>query len=292
MSSSTTSVILQPHHVHNLILILRRSNAHYSRVASRIRASFASTGYAKTRAQDLGLTVDVVAAVNCPQKQVSVIPLPILEVVTPPCEAIQSVIRTRPVLTCSIPPVVQTITSPNGTTSALSTGSVHSSITIASGQPKNASVRSYWSAVTDDEDLFPRDAIDADSSDVRSTEPVEAQAVWQPLDAHIDEDDFVWNMDLQYPEDSASMDVCISPSSGSEAGSESSDHSGSSSASSFSGPVTPPETLPLMIRIKRKSMEIRDSDCEDDMTDKRVRVFRDEAIRHQRRNVIRIPARR
>ncbi|KAG6899225.1 hypothetical protein C0993_012095 [Termitomyces sp. T159_Od127] len=268
MPSSNASN-LQPHHIHNLILILRRSNAYYTHIASRIRDSFASTRHAKTRAQDLGLSIDVVAAVNCPHKQVSVIPLPILEVVTPPCELIQSTTRTRPVLTCSIPPVIQTITSPNGTTSALSTGSVHSPITIASGQPKNGRVRSHWSAVTDDEDLFPRDAIDNDSSDVRATEQVEPPAVWQPLDAHIDEDAL---MDLQYPEDaSASMDICISPSSGSEAGSESSDNSGSSSASSFSGPATPP-SLPLMIRIKRKSIEIRDSDCEDDMTDKRVRV--------------------
>ncbi|KAG5339732.1 hypothetical protein E4T56_gene8222 [Termitomyces sp. T112] len=291
MPSSTT--LLQPHHLRNLILILRRSNAYYTHVASCIRASFTPTGHAKTRAQNLGLTIDVVAAVNCPHKQVSLIPLPIIEVVTPP-EVTRpqppSVSLKRPALTCSIPPVVQTITSPNGTTSALSTGSNYSSITLASGQKSHVNVHSRWSAITDDGDLFPRDATDIDSRDVRATEQGEPPAVWQPLDVHIDEDAIAWDMDLQYPEDS-SMDVCISPSSGSEAGSESSDSDNSESSSAFAGPVTPPdveETLPLMIRIKRKSMEIHETNYNDDMSDKRMKVFQDGAGR----NVIRIPARR
>ncbi|KAG6874146.1 hypothetical protein C0995_005564 [Termitomyces sp. Mi166 len=293
-SSSSTATLLQPLHIRRLMFILRRSNAHYTHVASRIRASFTPTRHAKTHAQNLGLTIDVVAAVNCPHKQVSVIPLPIIEVVTPPAEVIrpQSVAQKRPVLTCSIPQVVQTITSPNGTTSALSSGSVYSSVTLPSCQLGNANVRSHWSAISDDGDLFPRDATDVDSINVRVVEQVEPPAVWQPLDVSIDEDAIVWDMDLQYPEDSSpSMDVCNSPSSGSEAGSESFDSS-ESSESSFSGPVTPPEaqeTLPLMIRIKRKSIETH-NDSDDEASDKRMRVFQDEEPHS--RFVIRIPARR
>ncbi|KAG6906764.1 hypothetical protein DXG01_012240 [Tephrocybe rancida] len=318
-STITATTPLQPHHLRNLILILRRANAHYTHVASCIRASLTPTRHAKIRAQNLGLTVDIVRAVNCPHKAVSVIPLPIIEAVTPPLEYIRqvasSVIQRRPALTCTIPtdPVVQTITSPNGTTSALSTGSAYSSITLTSALQAasvNAS-RSHWSATTDDDERFPRDATIVGARSVRAAQP-EPAALWQPLDIPIDEDAMVWDLDLQYPEDSSAMDISpitsdpsvssttvspsSSPSSGSEAGSESSDTSESSVSSSV-GPVTPPTgvaCLPLKIRIKRKSMEIRDIDeIEDDnMSDKRVRVFHSDPSQTQRRNVIRIPARR
>ncbi|KAG6820218.1 hypothetical protein H0H93_003719 [Arthromyces matolae] len=291
---------LPPNLLHNLILILRRANVYYSDVAACIRATHAPTHHAKARAQTLGLSVNIAAAVNCPQKHVSVIPLPIIEVVTPPLEPIQLPVTNsgRPVLTCVIPPVVQTITSPNGTTSSLY------SVTLSSGNTANAT-RSHWSAV-DDEDLFPRDATEADSINVRATEQAEPYAVWQPLDVHIDETVVDWELDMQYPVDSSDMDIspCASassvssslmssPTSASEAGSESSDTS-ESSVSSFSGPATPTNdevSLPLMIRIKRKSMEICDGNNGHDISDKRVKVV-DSPLQYQRRNVIRIPARK
>ncbi|KAG6863946.1 hypothetical protein C0991_001749 [Blastosporella zonata] len=305
MSSTSAYATLQPHHLHNLILILRHANARYSNLAACIRASLTPTRHAKHRAQNLGLTVNIIAAVNCPQSSVSVIPLPIIEIVSP--LPVQCIVQKRPVLTCTIP-VMQTITSPNGTTSALSTASAYSAVTLTSAQPvKPANVpKSHWSAVTDDDERFPRDATSIDACSVRAVEQT-AGLLWQPLNVPIDEDAMDWDLDLLYPQDSPVMDIspCTSassvssttvsptssPSSGSEAGSESSESSESSA-----GPITPPSaevSLPLMIPMKRKSMEIRDIDdiADDNMSDKRVRVDA-ESTQTQHRNVIRMPARR
>ncbi|KAG6855709.1 hypothetical protein H0H87_011834 [Tephrocybe sp. NHM501043] len=280
-STSTYATPLQAHHLSNLILILRRANARYSHLAACVRSSFTPTRHAKSRAQKLRLTVDITAAVNCPQREVSNIPLPIIEIVSP-----LPVVQKRPVLTCTIPngPVMQTITSPNGTTSALSTASAYSAVTLTSAKPANA-VRSHWSVITDDED-FPRDVTARDARSVRAVAQTDTAGCWQPLNVPIDEEAMVWELDLQYTQDSTAMDISpsmsassvpstvailspLSPSSGSEAGSESSETSDSST-----GPVTPPSSLPLIIRIKRKSMENRDVDEIDayNMSDKRVRV--------------------
>ncbi|KAG6810362.1 hypothetical protein H0H92_012170 [Tricholoma furcatifolium] len=300
-SSSFPASPLQPHHLQNLIYILRNANARYTHIATLARASLAPTRHAKRRATNLGLTVDIIKAINCPQKAVSVIPLPIVEVVTPLEYITKPVPSVRPVLKCTIPSV-QTIT-PNGTISALTSGSVYSSITLTSAKPPNtvnAPAHSHWSCASDDSDRFPRDATDMGAGNVRAAEQGEPMAIWQPLNVEIDEDPIEWDLNLRGPQDASNMMMDVSPcatassdespcspGSGSEAGSESSESSGSSE------PVTPPSSLaPLFIRIKRKSMEIRDSDDDDDVTgcDKRLRVL--QATAPQRMNIIRIPARK
>ncbi|KAF8899458.1 hypothetical protein BD779DRAFT_1667125 [Infundibulicybe gibba] len=75
--------VLKPHHIRNLILILRQANAHYSRVAASVRRSLRPTHHAKMRAQRLGLGVNTEKAVALAHKHVSVIPLPILDIPTP-----------------------------------------------------------------------------------------------------------------------------------------------------------------------------------------------------------------
>ncbi|KAF8060876.1 hypothetical protein FPV67DRAFT_311326 [Lyophyllum atratum] len=313
---------LQPYHIRNLILILRRANAHYTYVASRIRATLQPTRHARRRAQRLGLTIDVGAAVKCPQKQVSNIPLPVLEVspghalsypyataspLSPPIVSIRKQPKVvderllgkgRPALKCSIPTVL-TRTSPNGTTSALSSGSVYSSISLSSGPPakKDASAIRYssrWFA-TEDQD-YPHNATEVGASPVRAApalQQVESEAQWQLLDVPIDEDEMDWDLELQYPEDVCDMDVSPATSASSESSSSSSaSESNSDSIASSPSPATPSSgdvALPLMIRIKRKSMEVRD----EDLVEKRPRVYHndDEVARPLRRNVIRIPAR-
>ncbi|KAG5651977.1 hypothetical protein H0H81_006751 [Sphagnurus paluster] len=307
MSSPSNPAALQPNHIRNLILILRRANAHYTYVASRIRASLKPTQHARTRAQNLGLRVNIEKAHNCPQKQVSVVPLPIIEVSPPPIalapipyqssRSVDMAIdnhepKRRPALKCAIPPAVLTRTSPNGTTSALSSGqfsAVSLSSAISVRKPPTIRYSSRWFA-TEDEG-YPRNAVEAGASLVLAApamQQAQLETKWAPLDVPIDEDAMDWGLELQYPEDVCdSMD--ISPTnSASSSGSGSA--SGSTPASS-AGPATPRcgEPSPLMIRIKRKSMEVRN---DNDSFEKRPRVFYKEEVTQSRRNVIRIPARR
>ncbi|GLB36690.1 hypothetical protein LshimejAT787_0309770 [Lyophyllum shimeji] len=294
MSSPSTPAALSPlqtYQIRNLILILRRANAYYSYVAARIRASLQPTRHARRRAQLLGLTINVAAAVKCPQKQVSHIPLPVIELspavalAPPPIAA-----KTRPALRCVIPaPAVLLRTSPNGTTSALSSSSVYSSVTLSSAAP-------------------------AAVSHARATEDERNEAQWQHLDVPIDEDPIDWGLELQYPDpypcspdadvDACDMEMDVSPASTASSDASAAGSNADSSAES-TGPVTPAEnemamgmTMPLTIRIKRKSVEVRGDD-HDEMFEKRARVFHnDDEVQPcghgyaQRRNVIRIPARR
>ncbi|KAJ6614904.1 hypothetical protein B0H10DRAFT_2262054 [Mycena sp. CBHHK59/15] len=80
-SSSNTPAPLPAHRLVRLSSILRAANARYARVA----------------ASKLGLALDIKKAVNCPERQVSVIPLPILD--TAPSPAPSSAPRARPALT-------------------------------------------------------------------------------------------------------------------------------------------------------------------------------------------------
>ncbi|KAG5642567.1 hypothetical protein DXG03_002554 [Asterophora parasitica] len=308
-SQYTPASPLQPYHIRNLILILRRANDHYAHVAARIRASLRPTRHAHKRAQRLGLTINVQDAVNCPQKMVSVIPLPIIEVSPAPAapaplpytevghsirrQARAEPLQRRPALKCAIPvPAIMTRTSPNGTTSALSSGSHYSSVTLTSAapaqqQPSAIRYSSRWFATVDEG--YPRNATEACAAEVRAA-PVMQRAQptpqeWDILDVPIDEDAMDWGLELQYPEDVSEMEDFSPSDSASTSGSGSSLSSGTS-ASNSNGPVTP--VSPLMIRIKRKSIEVRD----DDSFEKRPRVLYDSEAQPQRRNVIRIPARK
>ncbi|KAF5377283.1 hypothetical protein D9615_006468 [Tricholomella constricta] len=300
MSSSYTSATpLEPYHIRNLILILRRANDHYTHVAARIRASLRPTLHARRRAQYLGLTIDVQSAHNCPQKQVSVVPLPILEVSPAPAALVHDIreqarepLKRRPALKCAIPrSTILTRTSPNGTTSALSSGSHYSSVTLSSAAPSEQPSVVYHSSrwFTTVDERYPRNATDAGASAVRAMQLAQPEQEWDLLDVPIDENAMDWGLELRCSEDVCEMDISPSTSASSTASSSVSVSNSDSTASS-AGPATPPSnevSSPLMIRIKRKSTEF----CDNDSFEKRPRIVNDEA-HPQRRNVIRIPARR
>lgn len=75
---------LSSHRLQNIIVILRRANSRYADIASRIRASLRPTFHARKRAAELRLGVDIGKAVRCEQRQVSIVPLPVLDLGTSP----------------------------------------------------------------------------------------------------------------------------------------------------------------------------------------------------------------
>lgn len=79
MSSTHAHAQLQPHHLSNLMTILRDANVRYHRLADTVRSSLNPTHHARKRAAKLGLSVSIARAVACPAKQVSHIPLPVLD---------------------------------------------------------------------------------------------------------------------------------------------------------------------------------------------------------------------
>lgn len=251
MSSASTTPVspLQAHHIRNLILILRHANTHYRAVAAHIRASLHPTQHARNHARRLGLQVNINKAVRCDQKQVSVVPLPILDTSYTPVAATgpsvslsgiayelrsipsQSSLKRRPALKCAIPGVV-TRTTPNGTTSAInppSSMSDYSAVSLSSPIYQailgSKLVTSMWSA--DGEDVA-----ESFSSDVSMDVPISipigpSMQAWQPLDVPIDEEEMDWGFD-----DISDMDVSSPASSGS--GSDT-----TSSTDSSAGPTTP-----------------------------------------------------
>jgi len=174
----------------NLIHILRRANSHYSQLAASIRASLRPTHHARKRAQALRLTISIQAAANLDQKQISTIPLPILErVATPTPEPAPSPTRHivapvpryasqaelnkrgnevkrvgRPLITCTVPkkPVIAVLDT------ALSSASTYSTVSMTpnSAQAPAAlrglnvpwqAVTSRWSATTVGDDVVEDD---------------------------------------------------------------------------------------------------------------------------------------
>ncbi|KAJ7356498.1 hypothetical protein DFH08DRAFT_802539 [Mycena albidolilacea] len=87
MSSScvyTRRPALSPRHFSRLSTLLKDANARYAVVATSVRAATQPSHSARARAHKLGLAVNVRAAAACPEAQVSVNPLPVLERSTPP----------------------------------------------------------------------------------------------------------------------------------------------------------------------------------------------------------------
>ncbi len=70
---------LPAHRFARLSNILRHSKAQYEHIADSHRVSVRPTHSARKRAACLRLAVNVPKAVNCPQKYVSVIPLPLID---------------------------------------------------------------------------------------------------------------------------------------------------------------------------------------------------------------------
>ncbi|KAF9466860.1 hypothetical protein BDZ94DRAFT_1249959 [Collybia nuda] len=306
MTSMSTAPIypLQPHHFSNLIEILRRANEVYKAVAIEIRANLRPSRRARRYARNvLGLQVDVGKAVRCDQKQISVVPLPILDTDYSPIVTVnpgiylsgnthelrsissQLSLRRRPTLKCVIPEVV-TRTTPNGTTSTIAlprSTSIYSSVSLSSPLVANgflgsevASPRlvSIWSADGEGGALLPSDA----PTNVHIDNPVSpSMRAWRPLDVPIDEEEMDWGL-----EDSFDMDV-------SSPGSSTSSSVATSGTDSSTGPTTPVDEEPIVIRIKRKSAELFDDGFE-----KRPKFERREWVQPttQRKIVIRIPARR
>jgi hypothetical protein len=277
MSSTSTAPgsLLQPHHVRNLIFILRRANTHYRVVASHIRATLRPTEHARKHAQRLGLKVNVNKAVHCDQKQVSVVPLPILDTTLTPVTAAgpsissagsssgnlevlrvqaqelksSNAMKRRPILRCTIPGII-TRTTPNGTTSAIalpSSTSDHSAITFSSPPAINVlgsklvseRLTSTWSADGDDQ-------VSSLPSDAFMNAPIHipmgpAMQEWQPLDVPIDEE-MDWGLD-------SISDMDVSPSS--SPGSAGSRSDATSSTESSAGPTTPVSIISTSIHTRR-----------------------------------------
>ncbi|KAJ7804702.1 hypothetical protein B0H14DRAFT_3883329 [Mycena olivaceomarginata] len=75
---------LSSRHFSRLSALLKDANARYAAVAASVRAATQPSHSARARACKLGLAVNVRAAAACPEEQVSVRPLPVLERSTPP----------------------------------------------------------------------------------------------------------------------------------------------------------------------------------------------------------------
>lgn len=90
---------------------IRTANLHMRRAADSARASYSPKGHAHRRARKLQLGVNVIKAANCPQRQVSIIPLPIIDISPSPTSQPETTVelpsppplRRRPALKCAIP---------------------------------------------------------------------------------------------------------------------------------------------------------------------------------------------
>ena len=252
-----SSMSFQTSTYQTLVAILRHANARYAQLAAIMRASRRSTGHARKRAADLRLTVDIENARNLDHRQVSVIPLPVLDIAPSPVARSQVVGRereakrntTRPALRCSIPQDVVN----REESSALSSVSVYSTDTpevIVRSQEVVAApvvlrgqnvpwrpVTSRWSMSTSDEEEMdvgvvyssdydegmdlPNSAVDDDLFEEKPV--VGATGLAPRLDVPVDVSRFSWGSALT------------------------SDYASSSSSSS-PGPATPVSypSLPLM----------------------------------------------
>lgn len=277
-ASLVSSSNLHPHYVLNLILILHRANAHHYHIAARNRANLHPTHHAWKEARRRGLTVDVDKATRCDQKQISLVPLPILDTSVTPVDLMQSTsiilqspsldvirmysqeltrldgispLKRRPTLKCAIPGVF-TRTTPNGTTAAitLSSASHLSSISLTSPIAHSAVLKRklVTSARSSSIRISGRRSSMCSAALINPTVTIsatpEAQE-WQPLDVPIDEEDIDWGLD-------DITDMGISPSPLSDCGSD----SASSGTHCSSEPLTPSDEGPIMIRLKRKSVEV------------------------------------
>jgi len=152
-----SSPALSSFHSANLLQILRRANAHYSHIASLFRVSIHPTHHARKRAAALGLTVSIQKALNLDPKQISTIPLPVLDRVVTPHLSKAVVGRerelarvVRPVLKCTIPSY------PRSGTPSFSPMSLYHCVPLTPDSPAKArrgqSLTSRWSMTPIDAD--------------------------------------------------------------------------------------------------------------------------------------------
>ncbi|KAJ7596265.1 hypothetical protein C8J56DRAFT_916968 [Mycena floridula] len=217
MSSPITisPVALEPQYLARLIQILHTANRRYQDVADVVRGSLKPTHHAKKRAEKLGLSVNVQRAVDCPQRQVSNIPLPVLDVTPSPT----SQFHRRPALKVTIPSII----------------------------PAQASIRSSRAEIVLNDDCS------HDLSSRFSVSPVAAPICRVSgkarADVPVDESPVNnWtDFDIISLESAGEQHQMSSPSSSASSG------GGYSSYTSSSGPTTPIDDAPIMIRIKRKT---------------------------------------
>ncbi|KAF8961011.1 hypothetical protein BDZ97DRAFT_1267434 [Flammula alnicola] len=270
-------------HVNNLLYVLRRANQRYSQLAAAVRMSLRPTHHARKRAAALHLRVSIKAARNLDQKQISVLPLPVLEreerVSTPPQPAAvaaplplvqlsRAVVgreremkrrsASRPVLRCDIPqyPQVQQ-----------QDGALASCVTIAIDTPVSSlvepQVTSCWSATTSggevatemEEDNVVYSSDYEEGMDLDDSPTVDSSSLMQPagvLDANLNNNAPRVG---RYP---PRLDVPLEAGSFSWGSDLSSGLSSGSTSSSAGGLVTPGDNddMPkLTIRLKRKPSE-------------------------------------
>jgi hypothetical protein len=252
-----------------LIYTLRCANARYAHLAAIMRPSRRSTGHARKRAAALGLTIDIENARNLDHKQVSVIPLPVLDIVPSPIFSQQrshalankekelKCNTTRPVLHCSIPQDVVN----KEESSALSSVSVYSTVSLSEpevivrslevvaapvGHRGWRPVTSRWSMSTADEEEVD---VELEEGIIYSSDYEEGMDL--PNSAAEEDDDF---LEVEKPVVGARADTRLAPrldvpvdvSRFSWGSALTSDYASSSSSSS-SGPATPVSYPPLLL---------------------------------------------
>ncbi|KAJ7020258.1 hypothetical protein C8F04DRAFT_1275315 [Mycena alexandri] len=235
-----------------LSTILSDANAHYSAVAAANRAARTPTHRARTRAQKLGLGLDVERAVNCPAPQVAVLPLPVIErSPTPPFLSASSRTkgkdtqlhtRGRPILRVVVPPARAQADVPitSGPYSTLSLASALGS-SLQVHQPSAAAAASVlrgqnvpWRGPTSRFSLTPSDPIFL-TAPRRAPEPPVVPDV--PFDNYDELD--MNNWELAYPRSGAADYAESSASESSCASSSSASSRSETSPASSHGPATP-----------------------------------------------------
>jgi len=236
----------------SLTYTLRRANAYYAHLAAIMRASRRPTGHARKRAAALGLTIDIENARNLDHKQVSDIPLPILDIVSSSISpqqrshALANEVKklkcntARPVPHCSIPQDVVN----KEESSALSSVSVYSTVSLS--EPE-VIVRSRWSMSTADEEEVD---IELEENIIYSSDYEEGMDLSNSA-AEEEEDDLF----EEKPVVGARADTRLAPrldlpvdvTRFSWGSALTSDYASSSSASSSSGPATPVSYPPLFL---------------------------------------------
>ncbi|KAF8809381.1 hypothetical protein BYT27DRAFT_7254521 [Phlegmacium glaucopus] len=259
---------LSPSHSANLLQILRRANAHYSFIASVVRVSIHPTYHARKRAAALRLTVSIQKALNLDPKQISTIPLPVLErVITPPPNLTKVVVgRERELARVGHPRTIPSY-SRSGTPS-LSPASVYACVTLTPDSTSKAqrgqSLASRWSMTPIDTQALPEGvavSYNADyDKDMVLCSPTEAgQSIRFMVEPASPSNLLPDNKNKVARPLGIPVDVARPLSSGTDTSSPGSLSTGSSFTTSSRGPATPCNAdgaEKIMIRIKRKSAEM------------------------------------
>ncbi|KAJ6569409.1 hypothetical protein B0H19DRAFT_1135344 [Mycena capillaripes] len=207
---------ISPRHFSRLSTILSESNEHYRTVAAAVRAAKKPTYHARTRAQKLGLSLDIKRAISCPEREVSVVPLPVIDRAPSPDQQ-QPQPRGRPALRLVVPRAQADVPVSTGPYSTIKLSPAPAP-TVLRGQ------NNPWRGPTSRFSLTPSDPIFTIAPRCALEPPVVP-------DVPFDDDDYT-TWELGYPESGAAD--CASSSS-----SDASSLPSASTSSASSGPETP-----------------------------------------------------